>query len=416
MNNILSFLPRLTIGTVKDPDALGSSPLTPGTPTTTGNTGPAWGGSATTATLPTAPASAQTAATPDASSSDAQLQATLAGKNTQLPAPDEQAPPGMSAADIGKLSNGLLNNLGDQNLQGKGKIQDLLGKDPNVNGDIKNDPNAAWRAYKVLTAVKNETNSDGSTKPDSVITNGKIGGWTKQGFGHGSEGGDLQDYLLHGRVPSQLPKGDHTVGPNGQTASGIQNFGNSVKEGFEKFGKAMKTGFENFGHAVVNIAKDIGKGLKNFGSMVINGVEGIGDAITGNKAGASNKFHNAHSAASGLVHNVADAGKNLGTVAETLAPLAVALIPGVGEVAAPALFVGEAAAEVGATAAIDVGVEAGVEAGAEAGAEAGSSTASQAVKTGAQAIGKEIGKNTGENLGQDIADPNQSNNSSQKLL
>ncbi|OPA87500.1 hypothetical protein BFW87_23970 [Pseudomonas fluorescens] len=408
MNNILSFLPRLTIGTVKDPNALGSSPLTPGTPTTTGNTGPAWGGSATTATLPTAPASAQTA-TPDASSSDdAQLKATLAGKNTQLPTPDEQAPPGMTAADIGKLSKGLLDNLGDQNLQGKGKLPDLLAKDPNVNGDIKNDPNAAWRAYKVLTAVKNETNSDGSPKPDSVITSGKIGGWTKQGFGHGSEGGDLQDYLLHGRVPSQLPKGDHTVGPNGQTASGIQNVGNSIKEGFEKFGKAMKTGFENFGHAVVNIGKDIGNGLKNFGSMVVNGVEGIGDAITGNKSGASNKFHNAHSAASGLGHDITDAGKNLGTVAETLAPLAVALIPGVGEVAAPALFVGEAAAEVGATAAIDVGVEAG--------AEAGSTAVSQAVRTGAQAIGKEIGKNAGENLAQDIADPNQSNNSSQALL
>lgn len=408
MNNMLSVLPRLTIGTVKDPNPLDSPPLTPAPPSAAGKAGPAWGGSATTATLPTPPPSpppSPQTATPDTSpSQSAQLNATLAGYNTQLPTPDEQAPPGMTAAAIGKLSNGLLDNLGDQNLQGKGKLPVLLAEDPNVNGDIKNDPNAAWRAYKVLTAVKNETNADGSTKPKDVITSGKIGGWTKQGFGHGSEGGDLQDYLLHGRVPGQLPKGDKTVGDNGQTASGIRNFSNTVKEGFQKFGNSLKNGFEKFGQSVVNIGKDIGKGFKNFGSMVVNGVEGIGEEITGNKSGASNKFHNAHSAASGLGHNITDAGKNLGNVAETLAPLAVALIPGVGEVAAPALVAGEAAAEMGATAAIDAGVE------------AGSAAAGQAVKTGALDIGKEIGKNSAENLGQDIADPNQSNNSSQQLL
>ncbi|WP_154234763.1 hypothetical protein [Burkholderia pseudomallei] len=47
---------------------------------------------------------------------------TIDGQSSDLPSADEQAPAGLSADDIAQLDNGLLGNLGNQDLQGKGGL------------------------------------------------------------------------------------------------------------------------------------------------------------------------------------------------------------------------------------------------------------------------------------------------------
>ncbi len=170
-------------------------------------------------------------------------QVAVDGETTDLPSSDEQPPPGLTADDIGKLNGGLLDNLGNQNLQGQGNLRDLLAKkyggvDAN---SLKTDPAVAWRAYRALTAVKNETNNDGTPKPDGFRHNGNIGGFTPAGEApHGSEAGSLQDLLLHDRTPSKLQ--DHPsdqTGANGGSASGAEVAGKEFKRDMKYVGMAL---------------------------------------------------------------------------------------------------------------------------------------------------------------------------------
>lgn len=162
-------------------------------------------------------------------------QNTIDGNSTELPAEDEKAPPGMTAADIGKLDNGLLGHLGNQNLQGKGGVADLLaqkagGADA---GSLKTDPDVAWRVYKTLVAFKNEKEASGKSVPDSVVHDGRVDGMPGKDALRGTNMGDIQDYLLHGRAPSSLQTGGDTsiyANADGTDKSGAQVVGEKFKK------------------------------------------------------------------------------------------------------------------------------------------------------------------------------------------
>lgn len=265
-------------------------------------------------------------------------QVAIDGETTDLPSSDEQPPPGLPADDIGKLNDGLLDNLGTQNLQGQGKLPDLLAKkyggvDAN---SLKTDPAVAWRAFRALTAVKNETKNDGTPKSDGQRHNGNIGGFMPNGdVPHGSEAGSLQDLLLHGRVPSALEShpDDHTD-ENGGSASGLDVAGKQFKR----------------------VMKDVGMVLGMAAAALIPGIGEVVDAGLG--------------VAIGIGEGVAEAATAAGEAAATVGEAA-------GEAGAAA---GEAAGEAGAAAGEATGEAAG-EAGAtsgEAAGEAGETVATQA--------------------------------------
>jgi hypothetical protein len=283
----------------------------------------------------------------------------IAGNSIDLPTPDEKAPPGMTVEDINKLNGGLLGKLGNNQEVKKddksiGNLRDVLAKDKNVNGDINNDPNAAWRAYKVLTAVKNETNPDGSTKPDDFRHNGQIGGYTKGSWGDaagGSEAGSLQDYLAKGRVPHQREnQRDPHCGANGGGTNGLQTFGNKVKFAFEDFGNMIKDG-----NAFVNLGKDIVNGFKHFGEIIKHGFKGIGDAIKGDTEAKEKEWAEARENGHELGEDIKDGFKQIGTIAQELGPMLLNAIPGVGT----ELSVAVMAAKFGAEMALKAGLKAG---------------------------------------------------------
>jgi hypothetical protein len=351
-----------------------------------------------TAAADTSDPSTTTAATGTASSSDpsttaaptgAQLQSILNGNATTLAQPSEQAPAGMTVAQIDKLDNGLLGNLGDQNLQGQGTIKQLLSQ--KVGGDVTSNANAAWDALQDLEVVKNENNSDGSAMPSSVAHDGKIDGFTKSGQApHGSQAGSLQDWLLHNRSPTEGLESDPSpqCGANGTSASGLQTFDHEVDDAFKKFGDDLKNVFVGIGHGIEDLAKGIGEGVKDFftghiaqaGADIIGGITGgvndvvkpvtalvgdtlddipgvgkfLGDAVTGIGDTYSNYLTGVGNTAEDVAQgNWSKAGSDaLGAVGD-VAQLAPLFIPGAGEVAAGA----EVAAD-GAEAAADGALQA----------------------------------------------------------
>lgn len=339
-----------------------------------------------------APAAAAAPKTDPKQLSGDKLQDAINGDTSDLPSPDEQAPINPKTGkqytvdEINQLSGGLLGKTGNQDLQGKGGIRDLLKKDKNVNGDIDNDPNAAWRAYRVEVAVKNEPNADGTPKPGAkgtpeygtdkdVVHNGKIGGFTSSGdAAGGTEAGSLQDYLLHGRTPSKLEdQRDPHAGVNGQGAnSEAEVIGKKIKYAFEDFGKAIVDGFKKVGEAFKNLGLDIWHGLQHFGGMVKHGLTGVWDSITGKGDKAQEEYSQARDNGKKLGHDIVDGAKQVGTIAEEMAPMALDLIP----VGGAALSAGAFAAKTAAEAAIKAGTA--------------------VAKEGAKQIGKDVAKGVGQ--------------------
>lgn len=324
----------------------------------------------------------------------------IAGNSIDLPTPDEKAPPGMTVEDINKLNGGLLGKLGNNQEVKKddksiGNLRDVLAKDKNVNGDINNDPDAAWRAYKVLTAVKNETNPDGSTKPDDFRHNGQIGGYTKGSWGDaagGSEAGSLQDYLAKGRVPHQREnQRDPHCGANGGGTNGLQTFGNKVKFAFEDFGNMIKDGFIKVGHAFVNLGKDIVNGFKHFGEIIKHGFKGIGDAIKGDTEAKEKEWAEARENGHELGEDIKDGFKQIGTIAQELGPMLLNAIPGVGT----ELSVAVMAAKFGAEMALKAGLKAGTKEFTEMALKEGTK---ELAKGTVKAAGKEAGKEAGNEI------------------
>lgn len=177
------------------------------------------------------PPPAQDIGKPPAPGTTQAQQLAMDGNTTDLPAVGEKAPPGLSPSDIAGLNGGLLGGLGGQSVTMDGQKMSLRAgfvlrygddsekaalkdaktpeeKDAVARKALQNNPDTAWRAYRALTAVKNETANDGTPKPTGLRHNGKIGGYTKAGDDglapHGSEAGSLQDLLQSGRVPSAL--------------------------------------------------------------------------------------------------------------------------------------------------------------------------------------------------------------------
>jgi hypothetical protein len=288
----------------------------------------------------TAPSSANSAdcekpampASPPAT--DPQVQAAINGNSTTLPAADEKAPPGMSVDDINKLDGGLLGKLGNQNLQGQGTIKELLSK--KYGGDVTKDPDAAWRAYRALVAVKNETNSDGSAKPSDVIHNGNIGGFTPSGEApHGSEAGSLQDLLLHDRTPGKLESDPSPqTGANGGSASGIETFGHEVEKGFKTFGNDLKNVFVGIGHGIEDVGKGIGSGLKDLFTGHI--AQAGSDVVNGFTSGASDVIKPVTNLVGDTLDNIPVVGQSMGNVVKGVGNGATDILTGVGNAATDA--------------------------------------------------------------------------------
>jgi hypothetical protein len=332
-----------------------------------------------TANQPASPPANPSGPSTTAAPTGAQLQSILDGNATTLAQPGEQAPPGMTIAQINKLDSGLLGNLGNQNLEGRGTIKELLSR--KVGGDITTDVNAAWRAFRGLQAVKNEKNSDGTPMPTSVAHDGKIDGFTKSGQApHGSQAGSLQDWLLHDRSPTEGLESDPSpqTGANGTSASGFQTFAHEVRDDFKKFAHGIKNVFVGIGHGIEDVAKGIGHGVKDLftghiaqaGADIVGGVtkgvndvvkpvtalvgdtlgdipgvgKVLGDAVTGIGNTYSNYLTGVGNTAEDVAHgNWSRAGHDaLGTL-DSAAKLVPLVIPGAGEVAAGAEVVADGA-------------------------------------------------------------------------
>lgn len=334
-------------------------------------------------------------------------QKAIDGDSTDIPSPDEKAPPGFDVKKINELNGGLLGKLGNNQDVKKddksvGHLRDVLAKDPNVHGDIDNDPDAAWRAYRVLTAVKNEKNPDGSDKPADFRHNGSIGGFTRGSWGDaagGSEAGSLQDYLVKGRTPAKREdQRDPHCGENGGGTNGLQTFANKVKYGFEDFGNMIVDTAKKIGNAFSNLGHDIANGFTHFGQMVKHGFEGIGAAIRGDEADKEKEWAEARDNGSKLGDDIKDGFQQLGTIAEELGPLLLNAIPGVGT----ELSVAVMAAKFGAEMALKAGLKAGTKEFTEMALKEGTKelakgTAQAAGKSEAQAAASQVYENiTGE--------------------
>ena len=285
-------------------------------------------------------------------------QATIAGDSTDLPSADEQAPPGMTADQIKQLDNGLLGNCGNQNMQGQGGQLDLLAKQcGGTDASSLDDPNVAWRAYKTLVAFKNEKEADGTTAVGQDVSHdGKVDGWSSDGDAiRGTNAGDLQDYLLHGRAPSNLQQsqnGGQWANADGTETSGAHVFFNSP--GFKTFEKIVMP------IAMVGLAFIPGVGEAADAALAGGEAAAIGADAAGEAAGAAGEAAGAAGDAAG------SAGSTAGSAAGDTGDAAGEA----GEVA------GDSAGTAGSTTASSAGDAAGEVAGDTAGDAAGSSFSS----------------------------------------
>jgi hypothetical protein len=121
-------------------------------------------------------------------------------------------------------ANPVLKNLGNQ----EGIRDKLKAKF----GDIDNDPVAAQNAANFLNQIKALPEADGTPIPDSVLNDGKLDGFTKDGDArHGTDAGAAIDALnnpiVNGQMqmPTRLPTtSDSHVNPDGTNQDNFQWF------------------------------------------------------------------------------------------------------------------------------------------------------------------------------------------------
>ncbi|AJY31595.1 hypothetical protein BTM_5416 [Burkholderia thailandensis 34] len=190
---------------------------------------------------------------------------------TQMPNESTKRPPGDNRTAQQIIDdNPLLKHLGNQS-----GIRDKLNQF--VGGDMYNNPDQAYKAAALLTYVKSSKNREGGERPDSVVGDGKIDGFTKDGDArHGTEAGLLQDVVGSGGWQHLRATG-HQLDQTSDTHVRLDGTNkDNLQWGFEQAGKYIGAVFKGIGKAVVDI---VTKGRFNPVSAVLSVVKNVGTSV-----------------------------------------------------------------------------------------------------------------------------------------
>ncbi len=244
------------------------------------------------------------------------------------PSADDKRPAGdtRSAEQIID-DNPTLKNLGNQS-----HVKDNLKKQV---GDFEHDPDAAYRASKVVDYVKGSKTSDGGERSGGVKDDGKIDGFTKDGDArHGTEAGLLQDF---GKDGYSALKDDHRLDAtkDGHVKKDGTNMNNLTYAGHE-VAHGISSVAGKFSHALDNLPGPL-KSLLAPMHMAASGVSGganVADAaMTGGDVKQAGK-----DMASGMLTTGANIAQGIGDLAADTA----GKIPGVGKLVSAGVEVGAA--------------------------------------------------------------------------
>ncbi|AGK50682.1 hypothetical protein BTI_3914 [Burkholderia thailandensis MSMB121] len=197
--------------------------------------------------------------------------ASMARFATQMPDASTRRPPGDNRTAQQIIDdNPLLKNLGNQS-----GIRDKLNQF--VGGNMSNDPDQAYKAAALLTYVKSSKNREGGERPDGVVGDGKIDGFTKDGDArHGTEAGLLQD-VVSGGGWQHLRETGHQLDQTSDTHVRLDGTNkDNLQWGFEQAGKYIVAVFKGIGKAVVDI---VTKGRFNPVSAVLSVVKEVGTSV-----------------------------------------------------------------------------------------------------------------------------------------
>ena len=273
------------------------------------------------------------------------------------PSADDKRPAG-DTRSAGQIidDNPTLKNLGNQS-----HVKDNLKKQV---GDFEHDPDAAYRASKVLDYVKGSKTSDGGDRSGDVKNDGKIDGFTKDGDArHGTEAGLLQDF---GKYGYSALKDDHRL--------------DTTKDGHVK---KDGTNMDNLTYA----GHEVAKGVHNIAGAFSHALDGLPGPLKALLA----PMHMAASGISGGA-NVADAAMTGGDVKQAGKDMASGMLTTGSNIAQG---VGDLAADtIGRVPGIGKGISAGLEIGA-ANISGGLDFANTAVQGGDL---KQAGKDWGGNV------------------
>lgn len=244
------------------------------------------------------------------------------------PSADDKRPAGdtRSAEQIID-DNPTLKNLGNQS-----RVKDNLKKQV---GDFEHDPDAAYRASKVLDYVKSSKTSDGGERSGDVKDDGKIDGFTKDGDArHGTEAGLLQDF---GKDGYSALKDDHRLDTtkDGHVKKDGTNMDNLTYAGHEiTHGISDLAG--KFSHALDNLPGPL-KALLGPLHMAVSGISGganVADAaMTGGDVKQAGK-----DMASGMLTTGSNIAQGIGDLAADTA----GKIPGIGKLVSAGAEIGAA--------------------------------------------------------------------------
>ncbi len=244
------------------------------------------------------------------------------------PSADDKRPAGdtRSAEQIID-DNPTLKNLGNQS-----NVKDNLKKQV---GDFEHDPDAAYRASKVMDYVKSSKTSDGGDRSGGVKDDGKIDGFTKDGDArHGTEAGLLQDF---GKDGYSALKDDHRldttkdehVKKDGTNMDNLAYAGHEVARGISSIAS-------KFTHALDSLPGPL-KSLLAPMHMAASGISGganVADAaMTGGDVKQAGK-----NMASGMLTTGANIAQGIGDLAAETA----GKIPGIGKLVSAGVEVGAA--------------------------------------------------------------------------
>ncbi|KWZ47993.1 hypothetical protein WS73_05515 [Burkholderia savannae] len=189
----------------------------------------------------------------------------------QMPDAQTKRPPGDNRTAQRIIDdNPLLKHLGNQS-----GIRDKLNQF--VGGDMYNDPDQAYKAAALLTYVKSAKNREGGERPNDVVGDGKIDGFTKDGDArHGTEAGLLQD-VVGGGGWQHLRETGHQLDQTSDTHVRLDGTNkDNLQWGFEQAGKYIVAVFKGIGRAVVDI---VTKGRFNPVSAVLSVVKNVGTQV-----------------------------------------------------------------------------------------------------------------------------------------
>jgi hypothetical protein len=241
----------------------------------------------------------------------------LNGDATVLPGPNDKRPPGVTMEQMMEASGGLLKNLGNQELKGKGAdgieggIKDNLAK--KVGGkdasDIGTDPDVTWRALQALQAFKNTPTSDGKPIPDEIRRNGNVAGLQPNNeVARGSVLGDLQDWFKGAieKPNDRLPKGDGHVTEFGQNTTGAQQAGQKILKFFSDVAGFLGDIIKNTIGKIPGIGKLVSAGVNATLGAAEKGLAAASEASVGHNEDAKNEAKKIPGAIVGSVASMVD--------------------------------------------------------------------------------------------------------------